>query len=161
MRSLVSSSDYVDLRVEELSRLEGSFDVIVCLWNVIGHVFPHAARVEAMRQFHRLLRPGGRVFVDVAHRYNAARYGAVRTAGRWLYDHVAPSDTHGDVTASWNLAGREYNVRGHVFTHREFAGMASAAGLVIARRIVVDYDSGAECSFGFQGNLVYIMERPS
>ena len=151
--------DYVDLRIEELGRLDGEFDTILCLWNVIGHVFPEAARVAALREFRRLLSPRGRLFVDVNHRYNAARYGKLRTLGRFLYDRVRPSERNGDVVADWRLAGREFRVRGHVFTGSEFARLAGAAGLVMERRFVVDYETGAQRRFAVQGNLLYVMRR--
>jgi 2-polyprenyl-3-methyl-5-hydroxy-6-metoxy-1,4-benzoquinol methylase len=64
-----SAAGYIDLRAEQLHKLDGGFDVILCLWNVLGHVFPQAARAEVMCQFQRLLSPRGRLFIDVNHRY--------------------------------------------------------------------------------------------
>jgi SAM-dependent methyltransferase len=160
MRRMGSPSHgYVDLRVESLHRLEGQFDVILCLWNVLGHVFPAAARAAAMAQFRRLLSPRGRLFIDVNHRYNAARYGVFRTAGRFIHDVLRPSEKNGDVLAKWRLGGREYGVRGHVFTAIEFEDLAASAGLSVERRFVVDYETGAERDFAIQGNPLYVMKR--
>lgn len=159
-RASASPEGYVDLRIENLDRLEGEFDIILCLWNVIGHVFPHAGRAAAMAQFRRLLSPRGRLFIDVNHRYNAARYGIVRTAGRYLYDRLHPSERNGDVTAAWRLAGREYRVNGHVFATAEMERLAAAGGLGIERRFVVDCETGRERRFAAQGHLLYIMKRP-
>ena len=39
------------MRAEELKSVAGEFDVIICLWNVLGHIFPAANRIEALRQF--------------------------------------------------------------------------------------------------------------
>lgn len=152
-----SQTGYTPLRIEELHRVGGPFDGILCLWNVIGHVFPHAARVEAMAQFRRLLAPHGRLFLDVNHRYNAARYGYARTAGRYLHDRLRPAHENGDVVARWNLAGRAFSVRGHVFTAAEVESMAASASLRIESRIVVDYETGAVRMFTGQGNLLYVM----
>ena len=92
------------IRAEDLRGRAGGFDVVTCLWNVLGHVFPAAARVEVLRQFARLRTPGGRIFVDVNHRYNACHYGALQTALRWLRDRGAPGGTNGDVRVCWDLA---------------------------------------------------------
>ena len=148
------------LRAEQLDSVHGHFDVIVCLWNVLGHVFPHAARVEAMRQFARLASPAGRIFVDVNHRYNAAQYGAVRTAFRFLRDRIHPSEKNGDVVASWDIEGARCSARGHVFTHREFRSLARASGLTIEKRFVVDYATGQTMRSSVQGNLLYML-RPA
>jgi SAM-dependent methyltransferase len=153
-RASGSAAGYIDLRAEHLHKLEGEFDVILCLWNVLGHVFPQAARAEVMCQFHRLLSPRGRLFIDVNHRYNAARYGLTRTATRWVYDHVRPSEKNGDVIATLSSA----SVRGHVFTHREVLAMAHPAGLAIENRFVIDYETGAIRHRASQGNLLYIMK---
>ena len=149
-----SVAGYIDLRAEHLHKVEGEFDVILCLWNVLGHVFPQGARAEVMCQFRRLLSPRGRLFIDVNHRYNAARYGLMPTAMRWLYDRIRPSEENGDVIATLSSA----SVRGHVFTHREVLAMAGPAGLTIENRFVVDYETGATRSRASQGNLLYIMK---
>ncbi len=149
-----SAAAYIDLRAEQLHKLEGELDVILCLWNVLGHIFPQAARAEVMCQFQRLLSPRGRLFIDVNHRYNAARYGLSRTAIRWLYDRIRPSEENGDVVATLSSA----SVRGHVFTHREVLAMAGPAGLALENRFVVDYETGAIRPRAWQGNLLYVMK---
>jgi ubiquinone/menaquinone biosynthesis C-methylase UbiE len=60
------------MRAEDLHAQQGQFDVITCLWNVLSHIFPARARSEVLRQCARLLGRGGRIFVDVNHRYNAS-----------------------------------------------------------------------------------------
>jgi SAM-dependent methyltransferase len=149
-----SAAGYIDLRAEHLHKLDGEFDVILCLWNVLGHVFPQAARAEVMCQFQRLLSPRGRLFIDVNHRYNVARYELSRTAMRWVYDRIRPSEANGDVIATLSSA----SVRGHVFTHREVLAMAGPAGLTVENRFVVDYETGAIRTRASEGNLLYIMK---
>src|SRR6202034_945404 len=70
------------MRAEDLHLVQAEFDVITCLWNVLGHIFPSASRLGGLRQFARLVSPHGRIFVDVQHRYNARHYGAIPTALR-------------------------------------------------------------------------------
>ena len=130
------------MRAEDLHRQPGSFDVITCLWNVLGHVLSTAARVGVLRQFERLVSPEGRIFIDLNHRYNARHYGALATAARLLRDRVWPGDRNGDVRVTWNIEGCRISTTGHVFTHREFAALSRAAGLHIEKRFVIDYASG-------------------
>ncbi len=144
---------------EELASVAGSFDVILCLWNVIGHVFPAVRRTEVLRQFARLASAEGKIFVDCNHRYNIRQYGAFRTAARLLYDWVAPGERNGDVTVTWTINGIDCATTGHVFTNREVTRMIAAAGLRVERKYIVDYSSGELCRWGFQGNLLYVLCR--
>jgi 2-polyprenyl-3-methyl-5-hydroxy-6-metoxy-1,4-benzoquinol methylase len=136
-------------RAEELHAQEGRFDAITCLWNVLGHIFPASARGEVIRQCARLLAPGGRIFVDVSHRYNAVHYGMAATAWRFLRGGSR------DVVVHWQPEG--VSTAGHVFTAWEFSNLCRAAGVRIERKIVVDYATGAVRKWSFQGNLLYVL----
>jgi 2-polyprenyl-3-methyl-5-hydroxy-6-metoxy-1,4-benzoquinol methylase len=137
------------IRAEELHSQSGQFDAITCLWNVLGHIFPAGARSEVLRQSARLLAPGGRIFVDVSHRYNARHYGLLPTAWRFV------RGGSGDVVVTWRPEG--VSTAGHVFTGREFAALCRAAGVAIERRFAVDYATGAVCRGSFQGHLLYLL----
>ena len=145
------------MRAEELSGMAGEFEVITCLWNVLGHIFPSATRTEVLRQFARLLSRRGIVFLDVNHRYNARHYGLLPTAFRFIRDRLAPSERNGDVVAMWQVAGNCCSTAGHVFTQSEFKRISAAAGLQIEKRIVVDYATGKSRRFSFNGNLLYLL----
>jgi 2-polyprenyl-3-methyl-5-hydroxy-6-metoxy-1,4-benzoquinol methylase len=147
------------MRAEDLHSRQGSFDVITCLWNVLGHILPSAARVEVLRQFARLVTPQGKIFIDLNHRYNARHYGAMATAMRFLRDRVAPAGSHGDVKVAWDIEGQRCATIGHVFTHAEFAALALGAGLSIEKRFVVDYASGQVRRRSFLGHLLYVLRR--
>jgi SAM-dependent methyltransferase len=149
------------MRAEDLSGQRGSFDVITCLWNVLGHVFPCAARIEVLRQFARLASPAGKIFIDVNHRYNARHYGVLAAATRFLRDRVSPGDTNGDVTVTWNMEGNRCVTAGHVFTGREFTSLTRAAGLSVEKRFIVDYATGQLRRWSFAGSLLYVLRRPS
>ncbi len=148
-----------DMRAEDLCHKQAEFDVITCLWNVLGHIFPSAGRAEVLRQFARLLSPGGRIFIDVSHRYNARHYGVLPTAFRFIKDCLLPHEKNGDVTAAWNLGEAQCATRGHVFTHKEFRALCQAAGLTIEKRFVVDYATGQQHRWSINGNLLYVLRR--
>jgi 2-polyprenyl-3-methyl-5-hydroxy-6-metoxy-1,4-benzoquinol methylase len=148
------------MRAEELHSVQAQFDVITCLWNVLGHIFPASARIGVLRQFARLVSPQGRIFVDVNHRYNARHYGSLQTALRFLRDRVFWNETNGDVTVAWGVEHTKCTTRGHVFTDKEFRALARAAGLGIENTFIVDYVTGDQRRWSWQGNPLYVL-RPS
>jgi SAM-dependent methyltransferase len=148
------------MRAEELHSIQAEFDLITCLWNVLGHIFPASARIEVLRQFARLLSPKGRIFIDVNHRYNARHYGSLQTAVRFLRDHVSWDEKNGDVVVTWDVDSEKCATRGHVFTNKEFRSLARAAGLHIEKTFIVDYATGELRRWGWQGNLLYVL-RPA
>jgi 2-polyprenyl-3-methyl-5-hydroxy-6-metoxy-1,4-benzoquinol methylase len=163
MQGDTSDTKLRTMRAEELRLVQGEFDVITCLWNVLGHIFPSASRLEVLRQFARLVSPQGRIFVDVQHRYNARHYGAIPTALRFLHDHLSWKETNGDVVVAWaiqeDIEEVRCTTRGHVFTHREFRSLAQAAGLNIEARFVVDYATGECRRWSLEGHLLYVLGR--
>lgn len=147
-----------DLDVDAIAE---RFDVITCLWNVLGHIQGFDARVQALSAAAQLLSPSGLFFVDVIHRYNVRSYGATMTAARWLRDWIVPSDTNGDVKARWSTANGEITTYGHVFTDQEMRRLSAAAGLQCMEQIVIDYETGVIRKAGCAGNLLYVLRRAS
>ena len=137
------------------------FDVITCLWNVLGHIPTAEKRLLALSAIARLLTPNGRFFLDVNHRYNLGSYGVLLTSARWIHDFFSPSENNGDVLAKWDAGEAGISTYGHVFTHGEIIRLADRAGLELEDRVVIDYASGQLCRFSFQGNLLYIFRRSS
>jgi SAM-dependent methyltransferase len=140
---------------EELPESGTQFDVIVCLWNVLGHLAGAERRLAALRAMRRLLAPAGALFLDVNNRHNAAAYGWWKVLGRRLADFVAPDERRGDARYEWKIAGLSLPAVGHLFTPAEVEGMIAASGLRVARRLAVDYASGAYSESPFRGQLLY------
>jgi 2-polyprenyl-3-methyl-5-hydroxy-6-metoxy-1,4-benzoquinol methylase len=137
------------------------FDVIVSLWNVLGHIAGEETRARVLRQLGRMSPANGKLFLDFNHRYNINSYGLAKTGARFLYDHLFPQSANGDVDVAWRIGNGECRTRGHVFTDAEVRKLASAADLVIDERVVVDYDTGRLRRFQYQGNLLYVFRRRS
>jgi SAM-dependent methyltransferase len=131
------------------------FDLITCLWNVLGHLEGAPERASMLSRLRALLSPTGRLFLDVNHRYNAAAYGWRRTLLRMVHDLILPSEKNGDVIASWQAGSERIRTRGHVFTQRELSHLFKQAGLKVKARWIVDYETGQERRFSFSGNLLY------
>jgi len=152
-----------DSELENLNSEERNcgFDVITCLWNVLGHIRPAKSRVQVLARLARLLSPGGVLFLDVNHRYNARSYGVLKTAGRFLHDQVWPGETNGDVTVNWNFGNMNCSTYGHVFSDGEVRQLAAEADLMVSERVVIDYDTGDIKVYGWEGNLFYVLRRRS
>ena len=131
------------------------FDLITCLWNVLGHLDGAQERVSMLSRLKALLSPDGMIFLDINHRYNAGTYGWCRTLFRMVHDFCLPSEKNGDVIASWQAGQQRIRTRGHVFTHPELLRLFNQAALKIRRRWTIDYQTGNERRFSFSGNLLY------
>lgn len=136
-----------------------SFDVITCLWNVLGLIAGGAQRSEALRRMHSLISPKGQIFLDVNNRYNAAAYGGLRTAGRLIYDLLRPSEANGDVEFDWHVGGEVIRSRGHVFRPGEVEDLIGVAGLKVIGRHIIDYKTGCSRRFAYGGQLFYELAK--
>lgn len=164
MAGLVSQKAEVwPIRAEDLdsAAISERFDVITCLWNVLGHVRRRESRARAVAHIARLLSPEGKFFIDVNHRYNVPAYGVAQTTARWIGDKIIDGETRGDVTASWRSGETTISTHGHVFTHGEVMRLAQAAGLALDERIVIAYEDGRVRRYSILGNLLYIFRRNS
>jgi 2-polyprenyl-3-methyl-5-hydroxy-6-metoxy-1,4-benzoquinol methylase len=135
------------------------FDVITCLWNVLGHLEGQRQRASALVQFRKMLAPQGMVFLDVSHRYNAESYGWRMTLMRMAGDFFLRSEKRGDVSVTWKAGARTIHTTGHVFTHREIKWLVRSAGLKILRRWIISYETGRESKLPLRGHLLYQLAR--
>lgn len=135
------------------------FDVITCLWNVLGHLEGPQQRTSALVQFRKMLAPQGTIFVDVSHRYNAESYGWSMTFLRMAADFCLRSKKQGDVAVTWKAGEHIIHTTGHVFAHREMKRLVRSAGLRILRRWIISYETGRESKLPLRGHLLYQLAR--
>lgn len=132
-------------RAQDLPSPDASFDLITCLWNVIGSMGRAADRLAAVRAMAASLAPGGRLVLDVHNRYNVATAGIVRVGGRLVRDRLRPSETNGLVRFAWQVDAASIPTEGYLFARGEMEQLAAEAGLVVEHRAFVDYDTGRLC----------------
>lgn len=137
------------------------FDVITCLWNVLGHVPGRAERLAALGRMRALLASGGRMFLDVQNRHNAAAYGWGRVLVRVALDRLWPDERRGDTSFDWKVGGRTVRGHGHLFTPSEISGLLQQAGWRVAERIAIDYATGQRSQSPLRGQLVFACEASS
>lgn len=140
---------------QSLPESERRFEVITCLWNVLGHLSGREARVAALTAMRRLLAPGGQIFCDVNNRHNARAYGKSRVLFRRLIDGVMPDERRGDTRFEWIVAGERIPASGHLFTPGEMRSLIDAAALVVADALAIDYVTGESSARPWDGQLLY------
>ncbi len=135
-----------------------TFDVVTCLWNVLGHVPGRVARLAALRRMREALAPGGRLFLDVQNRHNAAGYGWWRVLGRIAIDALMPDERRGDTSFDWRIADKTLRGHGHLFTPAEVSSLLREAGLRPLRRVAIDYMTGARSASALRGQLAFVCD---
>jgi 2-polyprenyl-3-methyl-5-hydroxy-6-metoxy-1,4-benzoquinol methylase len=151
-------AEFVTCRASEVPLTVPTFDVVTCLWNVLGHLENTEERASVLARLKALLRPGGTIFLDVNHRYNAAAYGWPKTLLRIFYDSLFHSHANGDVEVSWRAGERQIVTHGHVFTSAEMRHIFHLAGMKIKNLWIIDYETGEERQSRFMGNLLYQLQ---
>jgi SAM-dependent methyltransferase len=113
-----------------LNDVESTFDGVTCLWSSFGY-YDAETNASILRRMTGLLRPGGRVVLDVYHRgFFEAHHGDrhVERAGRRLTESKSVDDGILNVTLRYD-DGSVDNFRWQVFTPDELDELAAAAGL--------------------------------
>lgn len=131
---------------------EARFDAALILWNVLGHIPTPEARLRALANIHRALRPNGLLFLDCNNRENARAYGWWVARRNWLLDLL------GEGSEQWNFPLPAKNAAGavsyvHIFSSRELTGLVAGAGFEIDRFILVDYETGWPVKSRFEGQI--------
>lgn len=135
------------------------FDVITCLWNVLGHLPGRVERIRALAGMRELLTDRGVIFFDVNNRHNASAYGLLRVFGRIVLDFLSPDERRGDASFDWKIGDKTFPAMGHLFTPDEIEGIISASGLKIRKRVAVDYAKGTKSLSLLKGQLVYMVGK--
>jgi len=156
---LLPGARVVDVRAEDLDRLEGRFDNITCLWNVLGHVESSGARVRALRAMAARLAPGGALQFDVNNRYNIRAYGWASVARERWRDWWHPARPNGERAVEIVIGGTIVRGHGYLFNRGEVDAMVAEAGLRVIRSVAVDYSTGEIRSTPYGGQLFYQVER--
>lgn len=131
---------------------EARFDTALILWNVLGHIPTPAARLCALANIHRVLRPHGLLFLDCNNRENARAYGQRLASRNWLFGLLR----EGGEGSNFPLPARstaDAVSYVHIFSARELKRLAAAAGFEIDRFVFVDYETGQPVKSRFKGQI--------
>lgn len=146
----------------DISSLEFSlgekYNVVLCLWNVLGHV-PGVDRQVAFNNLTTLVDDGGVIFLDVNNRYNISQYGMKAVVRNICKDLFFPKESNGDFDLSFSTKVGILETCVHIFSPREVENLIKSAGLRILKRQVVDYRTGEIRKSIFGGQLVYKLSK--
>lgn len=134
-------------------------DLVVCLWNVFGHIPTPEQRQQALKNLASCMHEKSVLFLDVNNRYNVAHYGFFPVVRNIAKDLLTPSPRNGDYPLSIVTPQGELQTTVHLFTPWELHALFQEAGLVLKRRIALQYRTGKKASSCFGGQLLYELVR--
>jgi len=150
-------SKVISCKAEELP-IDQKYDIVTCLWNVMGHIESTQKRIEALSRMGKSLKTNGLIFFDINNRYNGSAYGYFKVLNRIILDIILPDDTRGDTTYDWKIKEKVVTSMGHLFTPREVDNLIIKTGLKIVKKIAVDYSTGKISNSLIRGQLLYILK---
>lgn len=134
--------------------IDNKYDVVLCLWNVIGHI-PVSDRKRALTNLAYLVKDDGVIFLDVNNRYNTSQYGIKSAAINILKDCIYKKSSNGDFVLDINTPLRKIQTIVHIFSPQEIEHLISSAELTIGKRMIVNYKSGKMEKYIWNGQLIY------
>lgn len=144
---------------ENLPPFSEKFDVVLCLWNVLGHVPNPETRLAALRGMREVMSDHGALFMDVNNRHNANAYGRWTVLARRAIDGLWPNSERGDVEFRWSAGGEVIPAKGHLFTPREVRDLVERAGLQIEEAVFVDYLDGTVSKNKTLGQMLFKIRK--
>lgn len=139
--------------------LEEKYNVVLCLWNVLGHVPSAETRRVAFNNLKTLVGDGGVIFLDVNNRYNISQYGMKAVIRNIWRDLFFPNEGNGDFDLSFSTKAGVLKTSVHIFSPIEIEHLIKSTGFRILKRQVVDYRTGEIRKSIFGGQLVYKLSK--
>ncbi|MEI6553138.1 MAG: class I SAM-dependent methyltransferase [bacterium] len=131
------------------------YDLVLCLWNVFGHIATENERIIAMKNLGNLLSDGGVLFIDVNNRYNSTHYGKFSVFRNLLKDLFLSKDKTGNFDLSFKADTGNITTKVHIFNPKEIEYLIKSAGLTVEKRIILNYKTGTVEENFWKGQLVY------
>lgn len=150
-KASVIFSDISDVKF----RSKDKFDIVTCLWNVLGHISTTEKRRIALKNIKELITQNGVIFIDVNNRYNISEYGLKNVIKNILRDIIFKKETNGNFELKIQVDGKIIKTVVHIFSPFEMNRLIKSSGLKIVQRHIIDYQTGRKCKSVFGGQLVY------
>lgn len=113
----------------------GRFDAVLCLGSSLCHVFQREERIDVLRRFRYLLRPGGMLLLD-RRNFDAILAGRYKASGRYYYCGDQATVSLGEVNDSlcefrYGFEdGQQWRLRVYPLRHRDVCEELAEAGFV-------------------------------
>lgn len=133
----------------------GKYEIVLCLWNVIGHVTTEKERMVALKHMTDLLEDDGIIFLDVNNRYNVVQYGLGSVLMNIMKDIFSRGRRNGDFALTMKVGGKKIGTVVHLFSPIEIEKLINAAGLKVVQRWIINYETGRRVDNVWSGQLMY------
>ena len=137
----------------------GKYEIVLCLWNVIGHVMTEKERIMALKHMAGLLEDDGIIFLDVNNRYNVVQYGFKSVLVNIMKDVLSRDERNGDFALTIEAGGKKICTVVHLFSPTEVERLINAAGLKVVQRRMIDYETGKHVDNVWSGQLIYKLAK--
>lgn len=127
------------------------FDLITCLWNVIGHIESNTLRKQFFQIIEKRLNNGGVFYFDVNNRYNIAHYGYSNVMKNLEMDSLNPSESNG----VFNVGEGDKKTKVYIHNPFDVPKYVKDLNLEIQKTWFVEYKSGEIKDTFFEGQLFY------
>lgn len=162
MIALCKNSPNITIIKDDISnsnfKIGKKYGIVLCLWNVLGHIPTNKERIVAVKNLAGLLKADGFLFLDVNNRHNFSHYG-FKAAQNLLKDLLFPGESNGDFRFSVNTKKERLETRVHIFTKREIERLLKSTGLKIVSKRMINYRTGKKSWSQFGGQLVYKLAK--
>lgn len=149
-----------DISAENFLLEEKNYQIITCLWNVLGHLASPQEREVGLRNIYTLLSEDGFLFLDVNNRYNIKNYGIKNVFRNLLKDMFSPSASNGDINFEIEInESRKIPANVHIFNPHEIDFLLKKAGFKIINKYYVDYSTGKITASFLTGQIFYILKK--
>lgn len=152
----IESKDSLELVINSILDFESpiEFNLITCLWNVLGHVGDFQDRKNVFKKLETLLEDDGVFIFDVNNRYNIAHYGMKNVMNNMEAEQYNPQ------IAGWFTLNQDGN-KTQVYVHNPFEINKYLEGTQLAVEKVeyIDYSTGKKKETFFEGQLLYYIKK--
>jgi len=133
---------------------DAKFQLVTCLWNVLGHLPSKIDRINLFKLVEAHLAPNGVFIFDVNNRYNTSYYGFKSVSNNLKKDHFNEDN------AGWFSLGDPPNET-QVYIHSPFdiEEYIVSTDLVLEKTLYKDYITGEVRDTFFEGQLIYKLRK--
>ena len=137
-------------------QVQKKYDVATCLWNVLGHLGEEQQVLTGLQNIKNSIKQGGAIILDVNNRQNISQYGW-QALKNIIKDTFSYNFKNGDIKFNINLERGTVPSSVHIFSRSEIERLIKKAGLVIKRRLFINYANGKQQKSSLFGQLCYVL----
>jgi 2-polyprenyl-3-methyl-5-hydroxy-6-metoxy-1,4-benzoquinol methylase len=135
-------------------KTDEKYDLITCLWNVLGHFSSRKHRLDFFQKIDGLLSKNGFLFFDVNNRYNISFYGFEN-----VMNNVEKDRTNNEENGWFLLKNDRVSTKVYIHNPFDIHEYLNGTSLQIQDTFFVNYESGKIEKTFFEGQLFYVIVK--